>query len=102
VRETKKTGGLGDLESGSECLMSELLNFEFEDGEECSDNTEQDLLLLNDPTTRLDLFTILYQFFTQQNTQRYQLHTHQLLKEDTNKLHLAIDYYRNRYLSREV
>lgn len=71
MREAKKTGGLGDLESGSECLMSELLNFEFEDGDECADNTEEDLRLLNDPSTQVDLFSVLYSFFTTQQSHRY-------------------------------
>jgi len=39
LEETKK-GGLGDLESGSECLMSELLDFDFEEADECDDTTE--------------------------------------------------------------
>ncbi len=71
MRDAKKTGGLGDLESGSECLMSELLNFEFEDGDECADNTEHDLRLLNDPSTQVSLFSVLYLFFTTQSTHRY-------------------------------
>ena len=48
------------MESGSECLMSELLNFEFDDGEECNDDTEADLLLLNDNSVKINLSSMLY------------------------------------------
>ena len=85
--------------------MSELLNFEMEDGEECGDNTEEDLLLLGDATGELNLFQVLHSFFSSPsliNTSRYQNHIQQLLKEDLLKLQLALDYYNAHCLSQKV
>lgn len=51
----KKDRGLADLEVGSECYLSDMLDFEFDDGEECDETTEQDLTLIDDISTKFDL-----------------------------------------------
>lgn len=51
----KKDRGLADLEVGSECYMTDMLDFEFDDGEECDETTEQDLILIEDMSTKFEL-----------------------------------------------
>jgi importin-9 len=54
--EEARVGGLADRENqqGSTCYMSAMLEF-YDDGEECDDKTEEDLLFLNDTATRFSL-----------------------------------------------
>lgn len=35
--------------------MSEMLDFEFDDGEECDETTEQDLILMDDMSIKFEL-----------------------------------------------
>lgn len=56
----KKDRGLADLEVGSECYMSEMLDFEFDDGEECDETTEQDLILMEDISIGFELKVEFY------------------------------------------
>jgi len=48
-------GGLGDLETGSEKIMSEMLGFDLDDQDECDLTTEEDLIFLKDPSDKLDI-----------------------------------------------
>ncbi len=50
-----KDRGLADLEVGSACYMSEMLNFNFEEYDDCDELKEDDLILLNDPFVKQDL-----------------------------------------------
>lgn len=47
VGETK-AGGLGEFETGSTNYMTEGFAFGYDDGEECDETTEEDLIYLND------------------------------------------------------
>jgi hypothetical protein len=49
-------GGLADRENqqGSTCYMSAMLEF-YDDGEECDDKTEEDLIYLKDTSTNFTL-----------------------------------------------
>ena len=38
--------------------MSEMLDFEFDDGEECDETTEQDLILMDDISIKFELKVI--------------------------------------------
>ena len=40
---------------GSECYMTDMLDFEFDDGEECDETTEQDLTYLDDTQIQFEL-----------------------------------------------
>ena len=46
---------MADLEVGSECYMTDMLDFEFDDGEECDETTEQDLTYLDDTQIQFEL-----------------------------------------------
>ena len=48
----QKDRGLADLEVGSECYMTDMLDFEFDDGEECDETTELDLIHLGDQSIK--------------------------------------------------
>ncbi len=50
-----KDKGLADVEVGSACYMSEMLNFNLDEYEECDQTPEDDLLLLNDPFVKSEL-----------------------------------------------
>ena len=50
-----KDRGLADLEVGSACYMSEMLNFNFEEYDDCEEMKEDDLILLNDSLVKHDL-----------------------------------------------
>ena len=58
------TGGLADRENqqGSTCYMSAMLQF-YDDGEECDDKTEEDLIFLKDTATQFELSEYLMEFF---------------------------------------
>ena len=53
-------GGLADRENqqGSTCYMSAMLEF-YDDGEECDDKTEEDLIYLSDTSMRFKLAVCL-------------------------------------------
>jgi hypothetical protein len=53
--------GLADLETGSTLYMSEFLDFNQEVGEECDENTEEDLAYLQDPSVNINL--IVYHIY---------------------------------------
>lgn len=40
---------------GSQCYMSDMLDFEFDDGEECDETTEQDLIIMEDISIKFEL-----------------------------------------------
>lgn len=42
--------------------MTDMLDFEFDDGEECDETTEQDLILIDDMSTKFELKVILIIF----------------------------------------
>ena len=50
-----KDRGLADLEVGSACYLSEMLNFNFEEYDDCEEMKEDDLVMLNDPLVKLEL-----------------------------------------------
>ena len=50
-----KDRGLADLEVGSACYLSEMLNFNFEEYDDCEEMKEDDLLMLNDSIVKQDL-----------------------------------------------
>jgi len=50
-----KDRGLADLEVGSACYMSEMLNFNFDDFDNCEDMAEDDMIMLNDPFIKQDI-----------------------------------------------
>lgn len=50
-----KDRGLADLEVGSACYMSEMLNFNFDDFDNCEEMKEDDMLMLNDQFAKEDL-----------------------------------------------
>ena len=54
--EEARVGGLADRENqqGSTCYMSAMLEF-YDDGEECDDKTEEDLIFLKDTATNFTL-----------------------------------------------
>ena len=62
----KKAGGLGEFEVGSTNYITEGFAFGYDDGEECDETTEEDLIYLNDPITNYNtavkniLFFIVY------------------------------------------
>jgi hypothetical protein len=58
----QKAGGLGDLETGSEKIMSEMLGFDLDDQDECDMTTEEDLIFLKDPSDGIDLIVIIHFF----------------------------------------
>ena len=49
-------------QQGSTCYMSAMLEF-YDDGEECDDKTEEDLLFLEDSSTKFELGEYLNDFF---------------------------------------
>lgn len=51
----RKGKGLADIETGSEFYMSEMLDFEYDDGEEADETTEEDLIFLKDVVASMDL-----------------------------------------------
>ena len=53
-----KGKGLGDIETGSACYMSEMLDFDFE-AEEADEIAEEDLIYLKDISCDIDL-VVLY------------------------------------------
>lgn len=53
-----KDRGLADLEVGSACYMSEMLNFNFDDYDDCEEMNEDDLLLLHGTIMKQDLKVI--------------------------------------------
>ena len=55
----KKGAGLAGIETGSECYMSEMLDFEYDDGEEADETTEEDLVHLKDVVAEMDLVVII-------------------------------------------
>lgn len=46
---------MGGIEVGSEFYMSEMLDFEYDDGEEADETTEEDLIYLKDVVSSMDL-----------------------------------------------
>jgi hypothetical protein len=50
-----KDGGLADLEVGSACYMSEMLNFNFDDYDDCEEMNEDDLLQLHGTMMKQEL-----------------------------------------------
>ena len=56
MEEEGAVGGLADRENqqGSTCYMSAMLEF-YDDGEECDDKTEEDLIYMSDTSTRFKL-----------------------------------------------
>lgn len=62
--QEKKAKGLGDYETGSECLMSDMLDFDYDDGEELGEDFyEDDLYSLGDWYGSLNLQNFLLEFF---------------------------------------
>ena len=59
----RKDRGLADLETGSECYLSEMLDFDFEEGDEGEETSEEDLLHLNIEGTNFELKEMLLNFF---------------------------------------
>lgn len=57
----RKDKGLADVEVGSACYMSEMLNFNFEEYDDCEELKEDDLLSFNDPFIKKDL-KVLYNY----------------------------------------
>ena len=55
-----KGRGLADIETGSECYMSEMLDFEYDDGEEADETTEEDLVHLKDVVAEMDLVVCVH------------------------------------------
>ena len=55
-----KDRGLADLEVGSACYMSEMLNFNFEEYDDCEETKEEDLISTNGTYVRKDLKVILF------------------------------------------
>ncbi len=50
-----KDRGLADLEVGSACYLSEMLNFNFDEYDDCEEVKEDDLILLNEALVKQDL-----------------------------------------------
>ena len=44
-----------DLETGSECYMSEMLDFDFDEDAEADESTDEDLIYLKDPCININL-----------------------------------------------
>lgn len=63
--QENKGRGLADLETGSEVYLSEMLDFEFEDYEECDAQNEEDLLLLGDAFAEVELRSHVEQSLTE-------------------------------------
>jgi hypothetical protein len=62
--QEKKAKGLGDYETGSECLMSDMLDFDYDDGDEMGEDFyEDDLYSLGDWYGSLNLQNFLLEFF---------------------------------------
>jgi hypothetical protein len=62
--QEKKAKGLGDYETGSECLMSDMLDFDYDDGDELGEDFyEDDLYSLGDWYGSLNLQNFLLEFF---------------------------------------
>jgi hypothetical protein len=60
----RKDKGLGDYETGSECLMSDMLDFDYDDGDELGEDFyEDDLYSLGDWYASLNLQNFLLDFF---------------------------------------
>ena len=60
----KKAKGLGDYETGSECLMSDMLEFDYDDGDELGEDFyEDDLYSMGDWYGSLNLQNFLLEFF---------------------------------------
>jgi len=60
----RKDKGLGDYETGSECLMSDMLDFDYDDGDELGEDFyEDDLYTLGDWYASLNLQSFLLDFF---------------------------------------
>jgi hypothetical protein len=60
----RKDKGLGDYETGSECLMSDMLDFDYDDGDELGEDFyEDDLYSLGDWYGSLNLQNFLLDFF---------------------------------------
>lgn len=62
IQGEKKGKGLADVESGSACYMSEMLDYDI-DMEEADEIAEEDLIYLEDVSTTLDLVDMLKGFF---------------------------------------
>jgi hypothetical protein len=59
-----KDKGLGDYETGSECLMSDMLEFDYEDADDVGDDFhEDDLYSLGDWYGSISLQSFLLDFF---------------------------------------
>ena len=58
--EDTKGKGLAGIEVGSEFYMSEMLDFDFDEGEEADETTEEDLIYLKDVVANMDLVVIYY------------------------------------------
>ena len=59
-----KDKGLGDYETGSECLMSDMLEFDYEDADDAGDDFhEDDLYSLADWYSSINLQSYLLDFF---------------------------------------
>lgn len=54
---------MADLETGSECYLSEMLDFDFEEGDEGEETSEEDLIFLNIEGTRFEMKDMLVKFF---------------------------------------
>ncbi len=57
-----KDRGLADLEIGSACYMSEMLNFNFDDYDDCEEMKEDDLILLHGALMKQDLKVSVFGF----------------------------------------
>ncbi|EGR32294.1 hypothetical protein IMG5_089160 [Ichthyophthirius multifiliis] len=61
----KKGGGLGEFEIGSTNYMTDGFAFGYDDGEECDETTEEDLLYLNDPVISYNTADLLKNIFNE-------------------------------------
>ncbi|EGR29523.1 importin 9, putative [Ichthyophthirius multifiliis] len=81
-----KTGGLGEFEIGSTNYMTEGFAFGYDDGEECDETTEEDLIYLNDEFIDIECSEMLKKIFNQltaQNNIKYFTEClRKLLRED--------------------
>jgi hypothetical protein len=88
--EQGKDGGLGSVEAGSTFYLSEMLDFEANDEGEADEIAEEDLRMLKDPCTQVDLITLLKEFFLNliQNDSKYLAEClPHLLKEDKERFY---------------
>jgi hypothetical protein len=55
-----KANGLADVETGSCTYLSEFLDYDQEEGDECDETTEEDLIYLKDISTSFELVVKLF------------------------------------------